>query len=185
MIYGFPPIAGPDARVLVLGSMPGVRSLAAGQYYANPQNAFWPILGQLFAWESGLDYATRTALLLRTRIALWDVLQAAERPGSLDAAIVAGSERANDFAAFFAAHPAIHSVFFNGTKAAASFNRARWPPICASTICRRPAQPMLGGAGRRNSRYGKHWRTPCWQPVTMYGHKWRWAMGVMLGAFTE
>jgi hypoxanthine-DNA glycosylase len=123
MIYGFPPIAGPDARVLVLGSMPGVRSLAAGQYYAHPQNAFWPILGQLFAWESGLDYATRTALLLRTRIALWDVLQAAERPGSLDAAIVAGSERANDFAAFFAAHPAIHSVFFNGTKAAALFRR--------------------------------------------------------------
>jgi double-stranded uracil-DNA glycosylase len=123
MIYGFSPIAGPDARVLVLGSMPSVRSLAAGQYYAHPQNAFWTIMAQLFAWESGLDYATRTALLLRTRIALWDVLQAAERPGSLDSAIVAGSERANDFAAFFAVHPAIHSVFFNGTKAEALFQR--------------------------------------------------------------
>ena len=123
MISGFPPIAGPDARVLVLGSVPSVRSLAAGQYYAHPQNAFWTIMAQLFAWESGLDYATRTALLLRTRIALWDVLQAAERPGSLDSAIVAGSERANDFAAFFAAHPAIHSVFFNGTKAEALFQR--------------------------------------------------------------
>jgi len=155
MIHGFPPIAGPDACVLVLGSVPSVRSLAAGQYYAHPQNAFWTIMAQLFSWESGLDYAARTELLLRTKIALWDVLQAAERPGSLDSAIVAGSERANDFAAFFAAHPAIRMAFFNGAKAEALFQRHAAHQVSPDANLRFHRLPSTSPAHAGLNRAGK------------------------------
>jgi TDG/mug DNA glycosylase family protein len=123
MISGFSPISFPDARVLILGSFPSQRSLEAGQYYAHPQNAFWFIIERLFARETGLDYTARTTLLMDVKVALWDVLRTADRPGSLDSAIVAGSEVPNDFVEFFARHPAIRTVFFNGTKAQSLFER--------------------------------------------------------------
>ncbi|MDP2268872.1 MAG: DNA-deoxyinosine glycosylase [Deltaproteobacteria bacterium] len=123
MIHSFDPIAAPDARVLVLGTIPGRRSLEAGEYYAHPQNAFWFIMESLFAPRVGMDYAARASLLLGAQVALWDVLQAADRIGSLDSAIVSGSERLNDFAGFFIRHPAIHTVFFNGAKAQSLFAR--------------------------------------------------------------
>jgi len=119
----FPPIARPDARILILGSMPGQASLAAGQYYAHPRNAFWPIMATLLAFDAALPYPERAARLTAARIALWDVLHACSRPGSLDSAIDPESVAANDFAAFFAAHPHIGHVFFNGTAAATLFHR--------------------------------------------------------------
>jgi len=131
MISGFAPIARPDARVLILGTVPSRRSLEAGEYYAHPRNAFWPIIERLFALGTGLDYTARTSLLLEAKVALWDVLRGAERPGSLDAAIVAHSAVANDFAAFFARHGAVRTVFFNGTAAHSLFERhvrATLPP---------------------------------------------------------
>lgn len=117
----FPPLAAPDARVLILGSMPGVASLQAGQYYAHPRNAFWPIMGELFG--AGLDksYAERCRILCAHGVAVWDVLQSCVRAGSLDADIT--DETPNDFPAFFAAHPHITHVFLNGGKAAASFRK--------------------------------------------------------------
>ena len=114
MIHSFDPIAAPDARVLVLGTIPGRRSLEAGEYYAHPQNAFWFIMESLFAARTGMDYAARTALLRGAQVALWDMLQAADRIGSLDSAIAPGSETPNDLAGFFVRHPAIHTIFFNG-----------------------------------------------------------------------
>lgn len=123
MVEGFPPIAGDDAAVLVLGTCPSVASLAAQQYYAHPRNAFWPIMEALFAGGRSLDYQARQALLIANRIALWDVLQAAERPGSLDSSIVSGSEVVNDFSTFLAEHPGVHTVFFNGGAAEALFRR--------------------------------------------------------------
>jgi len=120
-IYSFPPIAAPDARVLILGSMPGTASLTAGEYYAHPRNAFWPIMGVLFG--AGLDkpYAERAAILQARGVAVWDVLQHCVRPGSLDSNI--SDEVPNDFAAFFKAHPQITHVFLNGGKAAGSFRK--------------------------------------------------------------
>jgi hypoxanthine-DNA glycosylase len=135
MITGFAPIARADARVLILGTVPSRRSLAAGQYYAHPRNAFWPIIEQLFARHAGpgarrFDYEARSALLLEAKVALWDVLRAAERPGSLDARISAPV--ANDFAAFFARHPAVRTVFFNGTTARALWARQVAPALPAA-----------------------------------------------------
>jgi TDG/mug DNA glycosylase family protein len=123
MIAGFAPIARPGARVLVLGTVPSRRSLEAGEYYAHPRNAFWTIVERLFARATGLDYAARTSLLLESKVALWDVLRAAERSGSLDASIVARSAVANDFAGFLARHATIRTVFFNGTTARSLWER--------------------------------------------------------------
>jgi TDG/mug DNA glycosylase family protein len=142
MIYSFDPIAAPDARVLVLGTIPGRRSLEAGQYYAHPQNAFWFIIESLFAQRTGLDYGARTSLLLDVQVALWDVLQAADRIGSLDSAIAPGSEAPNDFAGFLIRHPGINTIFFNGAKAQSLFARhvlGALPPEIGLRLVRLPS----------------------------------------------
>jgi len=118
---GFPPIARVDARILVLGSLPGVRSIAEQQYYAHPQNAFWAIMRELFGIEG--DYASRCRQLLENRVALWDVLQSSVRPGSMDADIDLGSAVANDFRGFLAEHADIRVIAFNGKKAEQLFAR--------------------------------------------------------------
>ncbi|HEY5720453.1 MAG TPA: DNA-deoxyinosine glycosylase [Gammaproteobacteria bacterium] len=116
-------VGDPAARVLLLGSMPGVASLAAQRYYAHPRNAFWPIMGALFAAGPELAYAERLERLRRAGVALWDVVHRCRRSGSLDAAIASESVEPNDFAALFAACPRIHSVFFNGGTARLLYRR--------------------------------------------------------------
>ena len=118
---GFPPVARKDATVLILGSLPGDRSIAERQYYAHPQNAFWNIMAELLGIEG--DYATRCALLCEHGIALWDVLHSSVRPGSMDAAIRLDTAQANDFETFFADHPEIRTIGFNGRKAQQVFTR--------------------------------------------------------------
>ena len=117
----FPPIVDGRSRVLVLGSMPGRESLKASQYYAHPRNAFWTIMAELLGFDAQLPYDARVRALRAARIALWDVLHSCKRDGSLDSSIEAASETANDFRAFFQAHPAIRAVFFNGAKAQSAF----------------------------------------------------------------
>jgi hypoxanthine-DNA glycosylase len=126
---GFPPIADERARVLVLGSLPGVRSLAMREYYAQPQNAFWRIMGQLFGAEPALPYAQRLERLRDGGIAVWDVLAAGERAGSLDSSIVRSSVVVNDFASFFIQHRGIDLICFNGNTAAALFRRHVQPRL--------------------------------------------------------
>jgi len=121
---GFAPVTGGDAaRVLILGSLPGQRSLELGQYYAQPQNVFWRLMGELFQAGPELDYGERMRRLVAQRVALWDVCAAAERPGSLDSAIVPESITVNDFAVFFGAHPQLRLIGFNGATAARLFER--------------------------------------------------------------
>lgn len=122
-IQCFPPIEDVHATALILGSMPGVESLRAGQYYAHPRNAFWPIMGDLVGAAPSLDYEERARILRAAGIALWDVLASCTREGSLDSAIAGDSIAANDFQAFFLAHPGITQVFFNGAMAEKCFHK--------------------------------------------------------------
>ncbi|GJM08135.1 MAG: DNA-deoxyinosine glycosylase [Lysobacteraceae bacterium] len=121
-VEAFPPIAENDARLLVLGSAPGIASLQADFYYAHPRNAFWPIMmeltGELIAAQSqpALNRARRQ-LLINNQVALWDVLASCQRPGSLDSAIVRGSEQVNDFGGFLLAHRSIEAIACNGQAA--------------------------------------------------------------------
>ena len=101
---GFPPIADAAARVLVLGSLPGRKSLEMREYYAQPYNAFWRIMGELFGAGPALSYRARLVRLRAHGVAVWDVLAAGEREGSLDSAIVPASIVVNDFNAFFERH---------------------------------------------------------------------------------
>ncbi len=120
---GFPPVADKQARLLILGSMPGVKSLEENQYYAHPQNSFWPIMCELLQAPTGLSYKQRKKLLLTYGIALWDVLNSCYREGSLDANIKQQTIMVNDFSAFYQKHPGIGQVFFNGSKAEQLYNK--------------------------------------------------------------
>ncbi len=122
-VRSFPFVARSDALVLILGSMPGAASLAAGEYYAHPRNAFWPIMEGLFAIPQHRPYDERLEGLKDRGIALWDVLASCVRPGSLDSAIDGATVVPNDFPAFFRAHRGIEAVFFNGTMAERSWRR--------------------------------------------------------------
>jgi TDG/mug DNA glycosylase family protein len=129
VITSFPPLVRPHARALVLGSMPGVASLAAQQYYAHPRNHFWPIMANIADFDAQVPYADRVDALTRAGFAVWDVLQSCVRPGSLDSAIQAGTRIPNDFATFFAENPGITRVCFNGTEAQNSFTRHVLPGL--------------------------------------------------------
>ena len=121
ILHTFGPVADRRSRVLILGTMPGVASLAARQYYAHPRNVFWDIMGDLFGAGRDLPYRRRLAVLRRAGVALWDVVAECERPGSLDAAI--RHERANDLAGLLRRCPRIEAVLFNGQPAARLFRR--------------------------------------------------------------
>ena len=114
----FPPVADQRTRVLVLGSLPGEQSLARGQYYANPRNQFWRLIGAVAGCDlASLPYPQRLEALLEARIGLWDSVASATRRGSLDGAIRGHS--GNDLARLAAGLPELRAVGFNGGKAAA------------------------------------------------------------------
>lgn len=117
-IASFSPISRHSAQVLILGSIPGEASLSANQYYAHPRNAFWKIMGELIGFDPNAPYQQRLEALKNADIALWDVLHSCQRKGSLDTSIENDSVEVNDFDAFFAAHPGIRLVCFNGAAAA-------------------------------------------------------------------
>src|SRR5690606_7463789 len=114
-IASFPPIISETSEVLILGSVPGVRSLKAQEYYAHPQNHFWKIVFNLFGGEFTVNYAQKIDFLTDNKIALWDVIETCERKGSLDTEI--RNEESNDIPALLAEFPNIKAVFCNGQKA--------------------------------------------------------------------
>ncbi|MBI3506798.1 MAG: DNA-deoxyinosine glycosylase [Proteobacteria bacterium] len=151
MDRGFPPIADRNARILILGSLPGQASLAARRYYAHPRNAFWPILARFVGFAVDAPYATRAASLRRAGIAVWDVCEAASRPGSLDSAIDGASVQPNDFASFFATHSQIARVAFNGAAAARLYRLHKLPESGLEFVrlpSTSPAYAAMGFAGK-------------------------------------
>jgi hypoxanthine-DNA glycosylase len=126
---GFPPIARSDARLLILGSLPGAESLRQRRYYAQPRNHFWRIMGELCGAGPELDYEERARRLQQHGIALWDVCAAAYREGSLDSSIDPATIEVNDFAAFYAAHAGIARVCCNGSTSFDLYRRRVLPTL--------------------------------------------------------
>lgn len=133
-ISSFPPICDPNATVLILGSMPGVQSLAAGQYYAHARNAFWPIMERVLGLEAGRDYADRVEALRAARIAVWDVLHSCHRIGSLDTNIRPDTIKINNFLDFFRRHPRVELICFNGSMAENEFRRHVLPGLSSEAF---------------------------------------------------
>ncbi len=131
-IQSFPVSAAAAARILILGTMPGKQSLAQQQYYAHPRNAFWPIIGELFAIDPRSDYKIRITQLAVANVALWDVLQSCVRAGSLDAAIEPTSIIPNNIAELLTTHSTIQRIAFNGATAAKLFRRHIQPTLTAA-----------------------------------------------------
>ena len=121
MKRGLAPIEWPHAKILILGSLPGDQSLRMQQYYANPRNHFWTIIGRVFDSEIGTTWDARLSFLKSNGIALWDVLHSAERQGSLDGRI--RNPLANDFATVFERMPDLRTLVLNGGKAVNLFER--------------------------------------------------------------
>ena len=115
--FSFPPVVAPDTRVLVLGSLPGERSLAAQRYYAHPRNRFWHLIGGVIGRDlEPLDYERRLEALLAAKVGLWDTVASARRMGSLDASIREAAH--NPLAELAATLPALRAVGFNGKTSA-------------------------------------------------------------------
>jgi hypoxanthine-DNA glycosylase len=114
--HSFPPVIDANVRLLVLGSLPGERSLAEQRYYAHPQNQFWRLISPAAGRDlTALDYDARLAALLDAHIGLWDVVASAHRTGSADAAI--REPEAHDIAALAATLPRLRAIAFNGATA--------------------------------------------------------------------
>ncbi len=159
LVHSFPPIETPTARVLILGSMPGVASLRRGEYYAHPQNAFWKIMAETCGFDVKLDYAQKRAQLEHRGIAVWDVLKSCVREGSLDSSIAPESEQANDLIGFLQAHAHVRTVFFNGAKADTAYRRhvapraqQRFPSLTAIRLpSTSPAHAGMTYAAKRDA----------------------------------
>lgn len=120
---GFESVARADARVLILGTLPGKVSLERGEYYAQPRNSFWRIMGEIVGASPDLPYRDRLRLLKENGIALWDVCAAGHRSGSLDSAIRLSTVETNDISGFLRAHPGIGLICLNGKKAKEIYDR--------------------------------------------------------------
>lgn len=125
----FPPIADTHASLLILGSMPSIKSLEQQQYYAHPRNAFWPIMSALFNMDNELSYSQRCQHLITHHTAVWDVLKSCQRQGSLDVDIDSASMIINNFNSFLQHHPHIKKLVFNGGKAEQVFNQFVLPTL--------------------------------------------------------
>ena len=122
-VQSFAPVIGERPRILILGSMPGVASLDAVQYYAHPRNVFWPIMAELFSIDASADYAQRIAQISEAPVILWDTLRRCYRPGSLDSSIARDSVEANEIPALLDEYPGVRAVACNGASSANYFRK--------------------------------------------------------------
>lgn len=154
-----------EARVLILGTLPSVKSLAVGEYYAHPRNSFWWIMGELIGAVPEMPYVDRLDRLRMSGIALWDVCRAAERAGSSDAKIAMESVEPNDFPSFLVTHPRIELICFNGQPAERLFRRKALPLLADLRPIPHQVLDSTSPACARIRREDKlaHWRE-CLEP---------------------
>ncbi|MEO8015812.1 MAG: DNA-deoxyinosine glycosylase [Polaromonas sp.] len=138
MLTGLAPLVSGNTRLLILGSFPGVASLAAQQYYGHPQNRFWTILQAIWpscAMPTGINsYKIRSEWLLDRGLGLWDVYAACEREGSLDSRI--RKPQVNDFSQLRNWCPGLQAIAHNGSE---SFRHARHTERLGLPVYRLPS----------------------------------------------
>ena len=155
---GFRPSIDEHCTHLILGSMPSVASLEAQQYYAHPQNRFWPMMARILEQAPPpADYPERLAMLRRHHIALWDSIAVCERKGSLDADIK--NEQGNDFTALLAHYPHIHTICFNGGKSYQCFTKYNKPLLSRPDI----HFHQLPSTSPANARWNMEKLTAAWR----------------------
>lgn len=117
----FDPISNPNTEILILGSMPGDKSLELAEYYGHPRNRFWKIIANITNDIIPTTYEEKKKLLIKHNIGVWDVAHKAIRKGSLDSAIE--SEEPNDLSTFISEHKNLKVIGFNGLKSESLFNK--------------------------------------------------------------
>ncbi|WP_082443675.1 MULTISPECIES: DNA-deoxyinosine glycosylase [Stenotrophomonas] len=168
MLQGLPAQVNERCRVLVLGSMPGMASLQAARYYAHPRNRFWPLMGALCGFDPQREYAARLACLQQAGVGLWDVIGRCRRRGSLDAAIVRGSEVANPLPELVQGLPRLRAIACNGAAAAQAFERhvhPALPPGHGLTLLALPSTSPANAAWSFERLLGEWTRLSPWLPV--------------------
>ena len=119
--YSFKPISNEETEILILGSMPGDRSIELNEYYGHARNRFWKILATITNNELPITYDEKRELLLKEKIGVWDIVHKANRKGSMDSAIK--NEKPNDLEWFIESHKNLKIIAFNGKKSEALFNK--------------------------------------------------------------
>lgn len=156
LLHGLDPLTGGTPRTLILGNMPSVMSLASGQYYGNPRNAFWAITADVLGFDAAAPYEQRVTALIAHEIAVWDVLRSCRRAGSLDSAVERDSMVPNDFGTFLRSHQQIDLLLFNGAAAEANYRRL------VQHASRVPTIRLPSTSPAHTMRYADklaHWRT--------------------------
>lgn len=136
----FAPAINENSKILILGSMPGIKSLEEAHYYAHPQNRFWKVMSVLCNTDMvSMDYQTRIQTLLDNNFALWDVIKSCKREGSLDSAIE--NEKPNNIKALLKKYPNIETIYLNGNKAYSAFKKhfPDYLPLCRKMPSTSPA----------------------------------------------
>ncbi|MBP3820317.1 DNA-deoxyinosine glycosylase [bacterium] len=153
----FAPSADNNSHILILGSMPGVRSLEEQQYYAHPQNRFWKVMGAICdepkLYELGYDLKLKT--LLNNNIALWDTLKTCKRDGSLDSDIQ--NETPNDIRKLLKKYPNIKIICLNGNKSYSAFKKY-FPDLLDKYNCRKMHSTSPANARYSLNRLMDEWK---------------------------
>ena len=163
-IISFPPLVSHECSSLILGTMPSAASLAAREYYAHRQNLFWTFVEELFAIPRSQPYAQRCARLNGAGVAVWDVLKACVRPGSLDSQIDMESIVTNDLPEFFAEYPRITHIYFNGAKAEQIFLRHVASDL--KDLVHSPKQVRLPSTSPANASIPRAEKLAAWRTIT-------------------
>lgn len=153
----FKPSIDDNSKVLILGSMPGVKSLKEQQYYAHPQNRFWKVMGSICNEPklSELDYETKLKLLLNNNIALWDTIKSCKREGSLDSDIQ--NEKPNKIPELLKQFPKIKVICLNGNKAYSAFNKY-FPKLLKQYDCYKLPSTSPANAKYKTEDLYKEWK---------------------------
>ena len=162
-LTGFAPIAGDKARILILGSMPSVASLALGRYYGHPRNRFWPVMAALFPDSAeallSSDFDRRYDALRANDVALWDTIGRCRRTGSLDSAIRDWTP--NDVAGLLRSHPEIGTVVLNGKTSEAVWRKSRMSESLGERKSLRIL--TLPSTSPANAAFGLERLVTCWR----------------------